>query len=185
VGAVAVRKYMNNLKPTRLGILKKQANRIYKEFTGEISDVTAAGHFIKIPAFAGKTTAQLLQHKHLVQLKHAYTVVAMQNGFNNWAALRAFVIQQDCLYTPKGVRFVHAWFKDYTQAAAYRENNGGYLLCFWKDIIVCGNEYINCLNLSTYTEQWKAINYNWVKPANTTAWQFLFDKASLNYCSRQ
>ena len=176
---------MNNLKPTRLGILKKQANRVYKEFTGEIADVAAAGYFIKIPAFAGKTTAQLLQHKDSVKLKHAYNVVALLHGFDNWTALREFVIRQDCLYISKGVPFIHAWFSDYTQAVKYQENHGGYLLCFWKDIIVCGNEYINCLNLGLHTEHWKAINYNWVKPANAEAWQFLYEKACLHYCSRQ
>jgi len=32
--------------------------------------------------------------------------------------------------------------KDYHAAHAYHQKHGGYLLSFWKDYVVCGEEYI-------------------------------------------
>lgn len=173
---------MNNLKPVRLSELKTQASFLLKDLRN-ISDLSrkSAKRFLTVPCFSLNTEHWIIEHADSVQLKHAYVVIALENGFNNWADLKQAVIEKDCLYKPCCVSFIYAWFSNYEQAEAYFQKNGGYLIAFWKDFVVCGKEYISCLGLSQYEEQWKSMGYNWVNPKNEKAFQFLKEAAKNNY----
>jgi len=41
------------------------------------------------------------------------------------------------------------------------QKHGGYLLSFWKDYVVCGEEYIARIGLGDYQKQWQSIGYDW------------------------
>ena len=174
--------YMDDLKPIRLYKLKAQATFLLKELkSSSANSHQAANRFLRVPFFSGKTSDWIINHTGSVQLKHAYYVIAIEAGFKTWAELKHTVVENDCLYKPGCVGFIHAWFKNYQQAEIYFRKHGGYLISFWKDIVVCGEEYISCIGLGEYKEQWKNIGYNWVKPKDGKAFQFLKETAAKNY----
>src|SRR5690606_12721369 len=104
------------------------------------------------------------------QLKHIYHLMALEFGFANWSEMKEYIIEQDMLYKKSGIAVIHAWFTIYHLALAYFKKNGGYLLKFWDDYVVCGPEYIKLMNLHNYEQHWKLIGYNWVEPADITAY---------------
>lgn len=177
--------YMNILKPVRLNELKTQASFLLKDLHQADTSHKAINRFLSISDFSGKTKNWLIDHKDVVQLKHAYKVIAHENKFDTWADLKHFVVENDCLYRSSYVAYIHHWFTDYQQAETYLEKYGGYLLIFWKDFVVCGKEYINGIGLGNYEDQWKKIGHNWVKPAENKAFLFLKEEAKKNYLSRK
>jgi hypothetical protein len=182
VGPWHIGNFMKTLSPVRLHELKTQAAFLLKDLKSN-SDrkLKSANRFLQLPFYSDKTTDWIISNADQIQLKHAYQLIAFENGFKTWADLKRTVIEKDCLYRSNGVAFIHSWFKDYQKAEAYHLKNGGYLLSIWKDFIVCGNEYIECLRLHHLPEDWKKIGYNWAKPKDKDAWFRLFEKASLNY----
>ncbi|MTI32281.1 hypothetical protein [Xanthovirga aplysinae] len=177
---------MDSLTPVRLRELKVQATILLKEFKTNFSQEAeeVAARFLQIPYFSNETVDYLLKHSDKVKLKDAYFLIALEKGFKNWAELKQEVVEKDCLYKPSGIAFVHGWFRNYNEAEAYFQQNGGYLLYFWNDFIVCGKEYIECLELGSYTLQWKKIGYNWQNPLDPEAHQFLKGKAQRNYLNQ-
>lgn len=174
--------YMDNLKPTQLSKLKIQASFLLKDLKGNpAKSRNSAKRFLKIPFFSNKTDDWVINHSDLVQLKHAYHLLAIENGFKTWADLKFNVIKNDCLYKSSGVAYIYAWFKDYQNAELYHQKHGGYLITIWKDFVVCGKEYIRCIGLNQYEESWKRIGYNWARPKNKEAWHFLKEQARKNY----
>lgn len=173
---------MNTLKPVRLAELKTQAALLLKELRK--GSFNAAQRFLQLPHFQNKDPEWLMLHPDTIRLKHAYQVIAATYGYPGWNALRQAVIQNDCLYRPCCVAYVHAWFSGYEQAAAYQAQHGGYLLRFWKDHIVCGKEYITCIGMDPFEEQWQLTGYDWVKPKDKTAHAFLLQQATKNYISQ-
>jgi hypothetical protein len=173
---------MNTLKPVRLSHLKTQAAFLLKEFRqGGEHSAKAVQRFLQLSSF---TRQQLLDHPEAVKLKHAYHVIGFENGFPDWNTLRQTVIESDCLYRPCCVAYIHSWFTTYEQASLYYKQHGGYLLTFWNDYIVCGKEYIKCIGLDDYTDQWQKISYNWVHPADRNAWIFLSAHAAKLYLNQ-
>src|SRR5690554_712833 len=122
--------------------------------------------------------------RHPFQLKHIYHLMALEYGFNNWSEMKEYIIEQDMLYKKSGVAVIHSWFPSYSLALAYFKKNGGYLLKFWDDYVVCGPEYIKLLNLHTYAQQWQLIGYNWVEPAHLEAYHTLYNTARELYLKR-
>jgi hypothetical protein len=178
--------YMNILKPVRLTDLKKQASFLLKDLcANSLKSQEAAAQFLKIPVFSGRPIRWILENKDSFKLKDALLVIALQNGFKGWPDLKKNVTQQDCLYRSAHVGLIYAWFSDYEKAVIYHSQNGGFLIKFWKDFAVCGNEYISCLSLSEYPDHWKKIGYNWVKPSDQQAWEFLNQKAIAHYLDQK
>lgn len=175
---------MNDLQPVRLSDLKLQASFLLKEFRNKASP-QAAHSFLQLKSFGNKTSDWLLANPQLVRLKHAYTVIAMENGFADWSELKRTVIQKDCLFRPCCVGLVWAWFSNYPEALRYFEKHGGFLLSFWKDFVVCGPEYIRCLNLDPEDENWRSIGNNWVQPKDVNSRKVLEEQAQAIYLSQQ
>lgn len=177
---------MNKLKPVRLAALRTEAAFLLKHLRRHPPDVnTAAQRLLQLPVFSGRSIDWLVAQNNEIKLKHAYQTLAIERGFSSWQQLKQAVVENDCLYRPAAVPFIHAWFKEYAPAETYFRQHGGYLLCFWKDFIVCGKEYIHYLGLDVYEEGWKKIGYNWVKPANRLHWQRLRQQAINNYLLQQ
>lgn len=179
--------FMNSLKPIRLRQLKIKAALLLKDLAGADAGraLETASRFLQIRTFADKHPEWLIHNKSVVRLKHAYHLIATEYGFKTWAELKQAVVTSDCLYRPSAVAFIHSWFKDYAFAEKYFLDHGGYLLCFWKDYIVCGEEYITRLGLGGFTEEWKLIQYNWVRPENQAAFLRIREQAIKNYLSHQ
>lgn len=177
---------MDILKPVRLTHLKTQAAFLLKDVRSALpGSKEAATQFLKLPAFSGKTFQWILDHADAIKLKDALLVVAMESGFKSWLDLKKHVTKQDCLYRQPHIGLIYAWFNNYESAANYHKQHGGFLISFWKDFAICGNEYISCLSLFEYPDQWKSIGYDWVKPADHAAWEFLNQKAINNYLEQK
>lgn len=176
---------MDNLRPIRLRELKLQAIFLLKDFRSNSERAKAAAlRFSRLPYYVSASFDTDASQAGKIKLKHAYEVIAQEYGFPDWPTLMRHVVEKDCLYRPSHIGFVHSWFKDYEEAKVYHIKNGGYLLAFWNDIIICGPEYIRGLELHPYQEYWKRINYNWLKPASLQAWKFLYDRAKENYLNQ-
>ncbi|MDB5123197.1 MAG: hypothetical protein JWP94_1326 [Mucilaginibacter sp.] len=177
--------YMNTLKPVRLTHLKTQAAFLLKDLCSDtFKSEEAAARILKLPGYSERTLQWVIDHRDSIKLKDALLTISMESGFPNWAELKKHIIDQDSLYRSPHVGLIYAWFSNYDLAAAYHRQHGGYLLCFWKDFVICGEEYIKCLSLSQYVNQWKSISYDWVKPADRQAWEFLRQKAAINYLNQ-
>ncbi|WP_157493843.1 hypothetical protein [Fulvivirga imtechensis] len=176
---------MSNLTPIRLNELKLQANFLLKDLKSNSERAEAAtSRFSKLPYFAHVLSDKSSLPVSQVRLKHAYEVIALENDFPNWSSLRQYVVEKDCLYRGSLVAFVHSWFQNYAEAEAYLNKNGGYLLAFWNDFIICGPEYVKGLGLHSYQSYWERIHYNWIKPADLQAWELLRSRAKEIYVNQ-
>jgi len=177
---------MNILKPVRLSHLKTQATFLLKDLcSGSPESRKAAEQFLTLPAYSNRNAQWILEHSGAIKLKDAFLVIALKYGFKSWADLKEKVVLEDCLYRSAKVGLIYAWFSDYEKATAYHQQHGGYLIKFWKDFVVCGDEYIASLSLAEYTEYWTKIGYDWVKPGNLQAWYFLNEKAIESYLNQK
>ena len=172
---------MKELRPIRLKQLKVEARLLHKKLKLNLDD--SVERYLRHPLFDKKTHSQFKAQIGKMRLKHAYHIIAFEYGYDRWEDLKQYVINQDLLYRSSGVGFVHKWFKSYIEACRYQAKNGGYLLRFWADYIVCGIEYIQLLQLHSYSKDWELIGFDWVKPHDQSAYQRLYQKALLQYYS--
>ena len=143
--------FMDTIKPIRLAELKLQATFLFKRFKSNSENShLLAERLLQLPHFKSYKTDTLATNKQWVKLKHVYHLLALENGCKSWGDLKDFVIENDMLYNQSGVPYIHSWFQRYKEALIYFKVNGGYLLSFWNDFIVCGDEYIKCLELHSY-----------------------------------
>lgn len=172
-------------KKHRLRELKIRASLLLKDVHAPEPErhLPAARRFLHLPFMRHSNAEAVLGDLPFFRLKHAYAVLAIEAGFNNWNALREAIIREDCLYSDQCACFLNAWFADYRTAQNYLQQHGGYLLKFRKDFVVCQQEYITQLGLGHYPAEWKAIAYNWVEPACKASWQKLYTAARNNYLS--
>lgn len=165
---------MKTLQAVRLSTLKKEAKLLHKSIKNDYS--IAVKRYMNLPHFSN-----LLPNE--IKLKHAFQVIAIEYGYDNWNDLRSDIIERDMLFRKNGVGLVHKWFKQYNKALLYHQRNGGYLLRFWNDYVICGHEYIELINLSDYQNEWKVIGYNWIEPKSGVAFKRLRKAAERAYLS--
>jgi hypothetical protein len=127
------------------------------------------------------------QAPETIKLKHALTVLALENGFDTWADLKRNVEYNDKRtafrnrnYTalcPKHCWGIMSnWEVSYEAALDTLQERGGYLLPYKQQFFVCEEAYIETLGLDPHDMDWELIGWNWVKPANMEAWERLNDK---------
>lgn len=166
------------LRPASLEVYKKEAKKLFKSLPKNASLLQRILELYPyIPYHSGDISGRYSQ----IKLKHIYQVLAIEHGFENWASMRNYIIEQDMLYRKHGIAFIHSWFNNYLDAFQYFQKYGGYLLQFWQDYIVCGKEYLQVLGLDTFQSEWEKIGYNWVMPAHKEAYKRLYQAALLQY----
>jgi hypothetical protein len=170
---------MKTLHPIRLKQLKVEAKLLHKALSTDFQNT--AKRYLHLPELRQLSITQLEKHLPQIKLKHAYRVISYEYGFQSWEELMSTVVEQDLLFRKQGVGLIHKWFNDYNEAVAFHKRHGGYLLSFWRDYVVCGQEYIRLLNLDQYSSDWKSIEFNWIKPACAHAHQRLLHKARIQY----
>ena len=72
--------------------------------------------------------------------------------------------------------FLNQWFTSYQEARAMREAEGGYLLPYKNQFLVTVPAAIVELGLDPLDPDWERIGWDWVRPLNSEAWEFLRDK---------
>ena len=108
----------------------------------------------------------------------ATAVIADEQGFDSWADLKSFCTKQVTESFVDGYEggFLNQWFIAYSEARDYQKTKGGFLLPYKKQFFVCEAEYIDWLGLDSDDPDWKAIDYDWVKPSSQKAYARLSKK---------
>ncbi|QQX76017.1 MULTISPECIES: hypothetical protein [Aequorivita] len=170
---------MKVLRPIRLHQIKIEAKLIHKKFKSDFD--TTVKNYLRLPFFKNLSSSEFEKKRKHLLLKDVYHIVASEYGFKRWEDLKQHIERNDLLFRSNGIGLIHKWFNSYSEAKKYHTKYGGYLLQFWADYVVCGNEYIQLLALQHYTEAWKAIGYNWIEPTDEQAFQKLYQQAILQY----
>lgn len=178
---------MNGLSHDRLDEFRIKASLLLKSLNApdQSKNENAARRLLVLPFLKHSTVGDVLGDKTFYRRKHALSVIAHESGFASWAALRAHVITEDCLFYNASPSFLNLWFNNYADAKAYHTANGGYLLQYRKDYVVAEKAYIEALGLDRVADDWQAIGFDWVKPADKKAWARIFELAKRNYLERK
>lgn len=175
-----------NSKRTRLDELKIKASRLLKNLqSGDATAIQAAKRFLALPFLKHSNETAILNDQSFFRLKHAFHVLAIEHGYDNWNDLRNAIISQDCLFHNGSGGHLNVWFNNYDEAEQYQQQNGGYLLQYRQHFAVCTQDYVNSLQLGDESEaHWQAIGYNWVRPKSQAAWNKLFAVAKNHYLQK-
>ena len=74
------------------------------------------------------------------------------------------------LFCPGGQSpMLKQWFRNYAEARIIHEETGGYLLPYRHQCFICGEDYIEFLGLDPLDPDWRAIGFDWVRPADPDA----------------
>lgn len=174
-----------------LSELRIRARRLLKELRS--SDVKAAGRaakrFGQLRAFADKAQDQILASREVMRLKHALAIIALEQGYPSWIALKSAVEaaappSEEPLSFADG-RMMYAggldvllnrWFARYEDARASRQQMGGFLFPYDKQFFVCEAEGVRVLGLDPTEPDWQRIGWDWVEPLDRAAWDRLREK---------
>lgn len=172
---------MNNRN--RLQELKVKASLLKKQLLSDDKDVQtkAAERFLQLPFHKYNSVEYLLQDVGFYQLKHAYWVLAIENGHDSWQAFKESVIKEDCMYYGSCGAYLNVWFANYDEAKQYHRENSGYLLPYRKDYYVCTEEVIQFLGLDEHKQEWQKLGNNWVEATCLTSWNTIYGTAKKNY----
>lgn len=80
------------------------------------------------------------------------------------------------MYVPRMDAILNRWFRNYTEARASLEAEGGYLLPYKNHFFVTLTEGIRDLGLDPEDPDWERIGWDWVQPKDREAWERLKEK---------
>lgn len=174
---------MNN----RLTRHKNQANLLLKHFRSEDKDVSvkAAERLLQLPFLKHSNATTILEDRDFFRLKHAYGVIAIENGSDNWSAFREQIIQEDCMYTSACGAYLNVWLNNYEEAKVHQQTHGGYLLSYRQHFYIGTDEVVATLRLDHLKEEWAAIGYDWVQPQDNDAHKTIYKQAKANYLAKK
>ncbi len=164
---------------------RHQAKRLLKQLRSDSDpDLTAAAErFRRLRSFAAKTASELSAEPGGARLKHALTVIAVENGHESWTAFKDALTTADSktperlsgreMYEPGLDVLLNRWFARYEEARKSLKELGGYLLPYDRQFFICEKEGIRVLGLDPEDSDWQRIAFDWVKPKDDTAWQRL------------
>jgi hypothetical protein len=118
-----------------------------------------------------------------IQLKHALHVIAVENSYDSWNALKSaldtaaetspFAVINDQFY-PKGfTTYWNIWFAKYAQAKKVLQDGGGFLLPFKNQYFIVEEHFVDSIGLPHTLQEWKTIGNDWIHPKNVRAWLVL------------
>jgi len=156
---------------------KIQASILLKKLNSDNKTIVenAIKRFQCLPEFQKLSSKEI---KEAVKRKHSLAVIALEKGFSYWGDLKSHCQQliSETFVQDYAGGFLNAWFANYKQAKAHQKKSGGFLLPYKKQFFICDADYINWLGLNAEDADWKAVDFDWVKPASQKAWQRLYAK---------
>lgn len=168
------------------GRLRREAKQLLKQLrlSPPYSDQTlaAAARMVNLRRFAHLTPAQLLDDLSRVQLKHALTVIAVDYGYASWAQVVRSAAATNptgptespvSMYEPGVSALINRWFSTYAEARDSLDDMGGYLLPYRRQFYITERAGIELLGLDPDDSDWRAIDWDWVKPSSRSAWERL------------
>ena len=165
---------------------KIQASILLKKFRSadQKQALHSAQRLQKLPRLADTSVEEIVRLNGKIKRKHTLQVIAIENGFATWVELKQHIEQRPeklyikhslytALYPRRCQGFLNQWFVQYDEARAYLDENGGYLFPYKDEFFICQAGYIQALGLDPQDRDWGQIAFDWVQPANQTAWQRL------------
>ncbi len=116
-----------------------------------------------------------LQEPHKIRRKHALQIIAQEQGFDSWSALKHQVEIENSLDfdeffgRPIFGGFINHWFTRYDEARTLQLQSGGVLLPYKQQFFVTTTTYLEKLGFDHDDKDWQAIGYDWVNPKNVSA----------------
>ncbi len=118
------------------------------------------------------------------RLKHCLNLIAMEQGFEHWASLKADyearAMEQIASHYAGG--YLNHWYAGYAEARSHLESEQGYLLPYRKSgrtdkqqYYVCNNTYIRQFGFDPDAREWQQIGYDMVQPLDRKARLILID----------
>lgn len=117
----------------------------------------------------------------LVQRKHCLTVSALCAGFQSWPhAVSVLTGQADdfgtLLYPNTCYGHWNIWSASYEEARSIRAQHGGFLLAYRRQFLIVDHDYIDSLGLDPDAPEWSAMGRDWVRPADPSARERLYEQ---------
>lgn len=172
---------------SRIDQLKINASMLKKKLS--MGDSSALEQLRRLPKFADLSADAILSQ---AQRKDYLHIIALEAGAESWQALttkeekiEAFYKarngkQHSLLYPCWGSSFTNEWHRNYGDARASLEKDGGYLLVHHTDFFLVTAEYIERLGIDPQDPDWEAIGYDWAKPNDAEAFGRLFATVNKN-----
>ena len=177
----------------RLTELRIQAQRLLKQLRSKDDPerAQAAARFRRLRSFASAGGALAAgAGTSEVRLKHALAVIAEENGFDSWPALKATLEaspslrdgsdrideleQAGSLWYSMGLDvFLNQWFARHADARAALDRQGGFLLPYRQHFYVCQPGLIRALGLDPEDPDWGRIGFDCAQPADAEAFDRL------------
>lgn len=152
----------------------------------------AAARLRLLRSFSDERVDRILEARGSVKLKHALAVVALEQGYESWRALKEAAAEATGrapgsapaapdreTYDPRMDVFLNRWFARYGDAHASLEEEGGFLFPYGRQFFVCEEGAIRVLGLDPADPDWGRIGHDWAKPRDPEAWQRLREKRKL------
>jgi hypothetical protein len=115
-----------------------------------------------------------------LQLKHALSVLASENGFPAWADLKSALdlaaetsplAEITDQFYPKGfTTYWNIWFAKYSQAKKVLNEGKGFLLPYKHQFFIVEEHFVDSIGLPHTLPEWKEIGNDWVHPRNVKGW---------------
>lgn len=106
------------------------------------------------------------------QLKHALCIVALEAGYESWAALKLDLEGLDfsTFFATPGLRnSLNPWFATYDEARAFQLENGGILLPYKSHVFVSEADILPRLGYEADHPDWSEMGYDFVRPLSEAA----------------
>ena len=133
----------------------------------------AAARLCTLPAFSHLCAAQLLQGRESVQRKHVLALVAHEQGYGSWAALKAareaHVLDTRSFFRAGGRGFLNRWFSSYAEARASLAALPGFLFPYGEQFFVCEPGFVRALGVDPADADWERMGHDWVQPRDPAA----------------
>ncbi len=152
---------MNSSQSPRIEEFKIQASILLKDLRSQDPErvAKALARLQKIPPFNQWSLAKNRSNIAEVKRKHALEVIACEQAHPSWRAL--LEAESKLLEASPAIEmafvnggFLHVWFASLSEAKAYVEKEGGYLLAYKNHYFAAGENYLSLLGLDPLDPRW-------------------------------
>jgi hypothetical protein len=154
---------------------KVRASILLKDLRSDEPDRarSAAARFGLLPHFEAMSAESILARRGAIRRKHALAVVAAEQGFESWSALKAAMTPRFDVEAAfrAGINCgcLNRWFTRYDEARESLRIEGGYLFPFRTQFFLCESGFIEAMGLDPADPDWERIGRDWVEPRDPAA----------------
>lgn len=157
--------------------LKSEAEILLKH--AQQCEAHAMERFRRVPPFDALGPDDVSAAASL-QLKNALQVIASENGYASWNALKAeldaaaetspLAVPGEMFY-PKGyTTYWNIWFAKYSQAKKVLDEGKGYLLPYKHQYFIVEEHFVDSIGIPHTMPEWEAVGRDWIHPLRVKEW---------------